>query len=352
MRAPGFGATRFKAVLDADVSPRALLQEPRDCLTALGLNQVTVDYLKSPDWATIDRDLEWLARSGHRVITLQDSEYPDLLKEIAAPPPILFVRGDPAILAQPQFAIVGSRNPSSVGKTIAREFAAALARTGFCITSGMALGIDASAHEGCLGVRGKTVAVMGTGPDRLYPARHKHLAHEIAESGCLVSEFPPGTPAQPNNFPRRNRVISGLSLGVLVVEAARQSGSLITAGFALEQGREVFAIPGSIYNPLARGCNALIRKGAKLVETIEDILEELGLHQATEILENYSKNGTIEPDAAQKKILKCVAYSPTSIDTLVKETGESAETIASSLLVLELQGFVQLLSGGCYCRTR
>ncbi|MCI0653664.1 MAG: DNA-processing protein DprA [Methylococcaceae bacterium] len=328
------------------------MQESRQSLAVLGLNQATIDYIKSPDSASIDRDLEWLDQPGHRVITLQDPEYPACLKEITAPPPLLFLIGDHSLLSTPQLAIVGSRNPSSSGKETAREFAAALSGAGLSITSGLALGIDASAHEGCLKVRGKTIAVVGTGPDRVYPARHKQLALKIAESGCLVSEFSPGTGAKASNFPRRNRIISGLSLGVLVIEAAIQSGSLITARLALEQGREVFAIPGSIHNPLARGCNALIKTGAKLVETAVDVLEELRNFQATEITFNYPSGPSIEPEPEQKNILKYVAYSPTSIDTLVKETGESAETIASSLLVLELQGYVQLTSGGCYCRIR
>jgi DNA processing protein len=227
-----------------------------------------------------------------------------------------------------------------------------LSGAGLCVTSGLALGIDGAAHEGCLNADGKTIGVMGTGPDRIYPARHKQLAREIAGSGCLVSEFPPGTAAKSGNFPRRNRIISGLSLGVLVVEAAIESGSLITARLALEQGREVFAIPGSIHSPLARGCNALIKKGAKLVETAADVMEELDHIQLTEYTSNTHPTPLVEAAPEEKKILKYVAYGPTSIDTLVKETGESVETIASSLLVLELQGYVQLTSGGCYCRIR
>lgn len=319
---------------------------------ALGLNQATADYLNAPDWSRIDRDLEWLNQPGHQAITLQDPQYPALLKEISDPPPILFVKGEPSLLSSPQLSIVGSRNPSLSGKSTAREFAACLYQAGLCITSGLALGIDASAHQGSLKVSGKTVAVTGTGLDRVYPARHKKLAWSIAESGCLVSEFPPATPPKAGNFPRRNRIISGLSLGVLVVEAAIQSGSLITARLALEQGREVFAIPGSIHNPLARGCNALIKKGAKLVETVEDILEELPDFQATDILRNTPRDSLVQLEDEHKIILKYVAYGPTSIDTLVKETGASPDIIASSLLVLELQGFVQLTSGGFYCRIK
>lgn len=352
LRAPGFGTARFNAVIGSGLSPEALFQEPRDCLSTLGLKQCTVDYLKSPDWNVIDRDLQWLNQPGRCAITRNDADYPACLKEIASPPPVLFVIGDPGLLSTPQLAIVGSRNPSPSGQAIASDFAAALSATGLSITSGLALGIDASAHQGSLDAGGKTIAVLGTGPDRVYPARNQTLAHEIAERGCLVSEFPPGTRPKAGNFPRRNRVISGLSLGVLVVEAAIQSGSLITARLALEQGREVFAIPGSIHNPLAKGCNALIKKGAKLVETVSDILEELQIFQPIEKTIDYLPQPTIEPDPDQKKILKYVAYDPTSIDTLVKETGESPETIASSLLVLELQGYVQMTSGGYYCRIR
>jgi DNA processing protein len=334
------------------VPPELLLREPRQTLAGLGLNQDTISYLRSPDWRAVENDLEWLNQPGRAAVTLKDPQYPDRLKQIDVPPPVLFLLGDPSFLSAPQLAIVGSRNPSPYGKANAREFSAALAEAGLCITSGLALGIDAASHEGSLSVEGKTVAVLGTGPDRVYPACHKQLAWEIAERGCMVSEFPPGTPAKANNFPRRNRIISGLSLGVLVVEAAMQSGSLITARLGLEQGREVFAIPGSIHNPLARGCNALIKKGAKLVETAADILEELQNFQATEIVTENLKIFPEEPEPEEKNILKYVAYSPTSIDTLVNETGESPETIASSLLVLELQGYVQLTSGGCYCRIR
>lgn len=352
MRAPGFGSTRFQALLRAGLTPATLFGEDRQSLAELGFRQATIDFLKSPDWKAVDQDLEWLRQAGREVIHLGDPRYPVRLKEIAVPPPLLFVIGDATLLCASQFAIVGSRNPSPSGVASARDFARALSQTGLAITSGLALGIDAAAHEATLDARGKTIAVLGTGPDRVYPARHQSLAWKIAEHGCLVSEFPPGTRPKASNFPRRNRVISGLSLGVLVVEAATESGSLITARLALEQGREVFAIPGSIHNPLARGCNALIKKGAKLTEDLNDILEELPDFQTTEIANVSMTQSEGEPDSDQKNILKYVAYGPTSIDTLVKETGQSPETIASSLLVLELQGFVQLTSGGCYCRIR
>ena len=213
--------------------------------------------------------MEWLSQPGNHVVHFQDAAYPALLKQIADPPPLLFVRGDRDYLAQPQLAIVGSRNPTHTGRALAREFAAHLASFGLTITSGLASGIDGAAHQGAIEAGGTTLAVTGTGLDRVYPARHRDLAHRVAENGALVTEFPPGTAPLAANFPRRNRLISGLSLGTLVVEAALRSGSLITARSALEQGREVFAIPGSIHNPLARGCHALIRDGAKLVESGE-----------------------------------------------------------------------------------
>lgn len=238
------------------------------------------------------------------------------------------------------------------GKQSAFDFSASLAEAGLCITSGLALGIDAESHSGSLAANGKTIAVIGTGLDRVYPARHKHLAHEISANGAIVSEFVLGSAPKAAHFPRRNRLISGLSLGTLVVEAAKQSGSLTTARQAVEQGREVFAIPGSIHNPLARGCNSLIRQGAKLVETADDVLEELNLF--------YPEKQPPAPDdptpprlsKTHENILKFVAYSPTSIDTLVEQTGESAESIASTLLVLELQGYVHSSAGASYYRVK
>ncbi len=284
-------------------------------------------------------------------MTINDDHYPSLLKEISAPPPLLYVNGNPDLLNHPQIAIVGSRNPSDVGKQIAADFAATLASQGFAITSGLALGIDAASHQGALKADGFTIAVAGTGPDRVYPARHQQLARDITQQGALVSEFPPGTSAKASHFPQRNRIISGLSMGLLVVEAAKKSGSLITARCAIDQGREVFAIPGSIHNPLARGCNALIRDGAKLVETTEDILEELKQF-ASKSAPETPKTPTLTIDTEHQSLLNSVQYSPTSIDSLVQTTGNSVETISSMLLVLELQGFISAVAGGCYIRIK
>ncbi|WP_221899747.1 DNA-processing protein DprA [Bathymodiolus platifrons methanotrophic gill symbiont] len=244
--------------------PEQLFAESRETLIKLGLRTQTIDAIKKADWDSVEQDLLWREQKDNHILLFTDTDYPSQLKEIPDPPPILFARGDVDLMQFPQLAIVGSRNPSSSGLQMATDFASSLATTGFTITSGLALGIDAASHRGALAVQGKTIAVTGTGLDRVYPATHKELATEIANTGVLVSEFPPGTSAKANHFPRRNRIISGLCVGLLVVEAAKHSGSLISARMALEQNREVFAIPGSIYNPLARGCNALIREGAKL----------------------------------------------------------------------------------------
>lgn len=230
-----------------------------------------------PDWSAVDRDLQWLQLNPHaHIITLLDCNYPSLLKKIANPPPILYVLGDIECLALPQIAIVGTRNPSSIGIQNAGYFSQQLVKMGFIITSGLAIGIDGFAHQGALEVQdGKTVAVLAHGLDSIYPGCHTNLAEQIKSNGCLVSEFAIGAPVVPGNFPRRNRIISGLSLGVLVVEAAFKSGSLITAGYAADQGREVFAIPGLINSAKVRGCHQLIRQGAKLVESAADVREEL-----------------------------------------------------------------------------
>jgi DNA processing protein len=350
LRTPAIGCRTFLKLLQTH-TPEQLFAESPHNWTRLGLKSETIAALKNPDWAVVDNDLAWLAQTNNWAITIQDALYPPLLKELSDPPPLLFVRGNVALLTLPQIAIVGSRNPSTSGKDTAFEFAKSLSHCGFVITSGLALGIDAASHQGALSVGGFTIAVAGTGLDRVYPARHKDLATEIVNKGAMVSEFPPGTTAKANHFPRRNRIISGLSQGLLVVEAAKQSGSLITARMALEQNREVFAIPGSIHNPLARGCNALIREGAKLVETTQDILEELN-HYNQQV-----ENLIIEPmqsmlDLEQQTLLNRVMFSPTSIDELVTESGVAVEILSSMLLILELQGYLEATAGGCYVRIK
>ncbi len=350
MRTPSVGCRTFLKIL-ASHTPAQLFAESGQALTALGLKSNSIQAIKNPDWATIDTDLSWLEQPNNGVITINDANYPAQLKQIADPPPLVFVRGNPLLLLQPQIAMVGSRNPSTSGKDTAFSFARTLSQCGFVITSGLALGIDTASHQGALSVNGHTIAVAGTGLDRIYPAQNKALATEIVTTGAMISEFPPGTTAKANHFPRRNRIISGLCQGLLVVEAAKQSGSLITARMALEQNREVFAIPGSIHNPLARGCNALIREGAKLVETTQDILEELNQYiQQDEVLPNPSVQSML--DLEQQTLLNLVMFSPTSIDNLVENTGQSVEIISSMLLILELQGYLEATAGGCYTRIK
>jgi DNA processing protein len=270
---------------------------------------------------------------------------------------VLYVQGDPEVLADPQLAIVGSRNPTPSAVETTREMARHLAACGLTVTSGLAIGIDGAAHEGAL-LAGRTLAVLGTGPDRVYPAVHRQLARRIAEGGALVSEFPPGVGPRPENFPRRNRIISALSLGTLVTEAALRSGSLITARLAGEQGREVFAVPGSIHNPLARGCHALIKEGAKLVETAGDILEELaptlrpftrrGEDQLSPADAVRSREEALDED--YRALLAALGHDPVPTDILVRRTGIAANDISSMLLLLELEGYVSSQPGGRYSR--
>ena len=344
LRTPGVGSKTFINTLDS-YTPEHLFSQSQATLSSLGLKQKSIDFIKSPDWTLIEKDLLWVKQAGNAVITFYDDLYPSQLKEIDNPPPLLFTRGNNKLLSQPQISIVGSRNPSPLGNQTAIDFAQSLAQHGLTITSGLALGIDAASHQGALNVKAHTIAVTGTGLDRVYPARNKDLATKIAETGLLISEFPPGTTAKANHFPRRNRIISGLCIGLLVVEAAKKSGSLITARMALEANREVFAIPASIHNPLARGCNALIKEGAKLVENTQDILEELGeYNQQPE--EKYQENLKTILDLEQQNLLNLIMFSPTSVDWLVEKSGFSVEMISSMLLMLELQGNIATTPGG------
>lgn len=301
--------------------------------------------LRGPETRAFVPDLAWLAEERHHLISWGDADYPALLREIPDPPLVLYVHGERSALSQPQLAIVGSRNPTPLGAQNASAFARVLAQSGLAITSGLALGIDAAAHRGALEAEGKTIAVAGTGLDRVYPARHRDLAHRIAAEGALVSEFPIGTPARAEHFPVRNRLISGLSLGVLVVEAALKSGSLITARLAAEQGREVFALPGSIHSPLARGCHALIRQGAKLVETAEHVLEELGpLAQVTR--QAVPQSEAPELALLEHRLFDCLGHDPMHMDALIDRSGLTADIVSSILLQLELRGLVLVGPGG------
>jgi len=358
-RAPGIGTRGLHKLLQDFDSPAAIFAADRDHLLARGLAAATAEYLQRPDWQAVEKDLAWLNGGGNRLLTIRDKAYPPRLADTADPPLLLFVHGDPDFLLQPQLAIVGSRNPSHHGVALAEDFAAYLAGCGLTICSGLAAGVDAAAHRGALRCAAGTVAVTGTGLDRVYPAQHRELAHRIAENGALVSEFPPGTPPLAANFPRRNRIISGLSLGTLVVEAALRSGSLITARQALEQGREVFAIPGSVHNPLARGCHALIREGAKLVETGEHVLEELASQLTLPTLTADSPRQRMEPSPQRdelsgdySELLELMGYEPVAVDQLVQRSGLTPEQVSSMLLLLELEDRVHSSAGGRYTRAR
>ena len=344
LRTPNVGCKTFLNLLNT-LSPPQVFSQSSSSLSSLGLKSKSIDFIKTPDWNVIDSDLNWVNQEHNDIVTIYDPLYPAQLKEIANPPPLLFTRGNKHLLSQPQISIVGSRNPSPLGKQTAIDFAQSLAQQGFTITSGLALGIDAASHQGALNANGDTIAVTGTGLDRVYPARNKQLATDIANTGLLISEFPPGTTAKANHFPRRNRIISGLCIGLLVIEAAKKSGSLITARLALEENREVFAIPGSIHNPLARGCNALIKEGAKLVESTQDIFDELGEYnqQPTEAQQENIKSTL---DLEQQNLLNLIMFSPTSVDWLVQQSGFSVEVISSMLLLLELQGSIASTPGG------
>ena len=323
-------------------------------LIAAGVSKAVANKIANPDKRQLELCDRWLSVKDQRAINWSDAQYPPLLKEISDPPALLFLRGDAAVLTLPQFAIVGSRNATPSGCETARQFAMHLSAGGFCIVSGLAAGIDAAAHRGALDTNNSTVAVFGTGPDQVYPARHADLADAIAVNGTLVSEFPPGTPPRRAQFPKRNRVISGMSVGTLVVEAGLRSGALITAKLAAEQGREVFAMPGSIHNPTARGCHQLIRAGAKLVETAGDIIEELS-GMLAEISQSVEQNMLIdtnrsaqEVDPDYQRLLELMGWDPTNVDILVNRSGLTAEEVSSMLLILELGGRVEPLTGGRY----
>ena len=351
LRAPGIGPVAFGRLLATAGSARAALAAGGG---GVELAVAARAALRRPDWAGADRDLEWLAQGGHQLLQLGSRDYPPLLAACAGAPPILFLQGERALLSAPQIALVGSRNPTPGGRSAAREFAAELSRRGLTVTSGLALGIDAEGHRGALDAGGLSIAVMGTGPDRVYPARHLELAHRIAARGALVTEFPVGTAALPGNFPRRNRIIAGLALGTLVVEAAEHSGSLLTARCAAEQGREVFAIPGSIQNPMARGCHALIRQGAKLVENADHVVEELGPVLGA-LVEGLAAADPVAAapealDSQYQTLLELMGFDPVSVDSLVARSELTPGELSSMLLILELQGRVAAVSGGRYIR--
>lgn len=349
---PALGRATLRRLLARAGSAPRLLATPSQDLRALGLPAAAVAWLKNPDNDLISEQSAVLRASGASLLSFDDAAFPSQLREIPDAPLVVFVRGNVAAISQPQLAIVGSRNPSPAGRETAAELAYCASKAGLVITSGLAAGIDAAAHHGALEADGATVAVMGTGPERIYPARNRRLAEHILEKGTLLTEFPPGVGPQRQNFPRRNRIISGLSRGTLVVEAALASGSLITARLAAEQGREVLAVPGSINNPVARGCHRLIRDGARLVESIEDVLEEFGMlapGSAPTGVGMAEKNPpALAPEAVQ--LLNTIGHDPVFPDQLVARSGLTADAVCSILFSLELEGIIEPTPGGAFIR--
>ncbi|HFC92256.1 MAG TPA: DNA-protecting protein DprA [Leucothrix mucor] len=367
-RVSGVGCVHYKTLLDAFQTPENVFNANAEQLKKAGISLKLIKNINAQTLSSADPDMQWLQASDqHHLVTFEDPRYPQRLKEIPASPPLLYVHGDADLLNDPQLAIVGSRNPTQGGQNNTYEFSKHLAATGLCITSGLALGVDGIAHKGALEADGVTIAVIATGIDRVYPARHRDLAHRIVAKGAIITELPIGVSPLARNFPRRNRIISGISLGTLVVEAALKSGSLISARYASEQGREVFAIPGSIHNPLARGCHQLIRQGAKLIETAEHILEELAPQLEQCLLTTtkadssnahaHAKNNSHTSssplaDADQRLVLETMGYDPIPIDQLVIQTGLTAEALSSILLLLELNGFIAASGRGNYTRIK
>ncbi|MDX5444613.1 MAG: DNA-processing protein DprA [Zoogloeaceae bacterium] len=347
---PGVGAASQRALLSAFGPPEQVLSASRTSLSGIVGHETADRLLTGPDPAVLDAALSWLAEPGHHLLTLADAAYPPTLLEIADPPTLLYVIGNPTLLSRPSLAMVGARSATPQGSDNARAFARSLAGSGLCIVSGLALGIDTAAHRGALEADGgTTVAVIGTGADRVYPARNRDLAHRIAAQGAIVSELPLGTQPLAHNFPRRNRIIAGLARGVLVVEAAPDSGSLITARLAGENGREVMAIPGSIHSPLSRGCHRLIREGAKLVETATDVLEELRWNApAAEVSPARSATPATDPQAAQ--VLEAMGFDPVTPELLVERCGLTLDALYAILLGLELDGQVASLPGSRFQR--
>ena len=344
-RIPGVGGETFRRLLSSFGTPDRIFSASAAALTAVVDARIASAIAANARDDAVDQVATWLGDANNHLVTLADETYPKALLEIPDPPPLLYVKGRLDLLNQSSIAIVGSRNATAQGKKDAESFAHTLADGGLCIVSGLALGIDAAAHRGGLAGAASSIAVVGTGLDIVYPATNRELAHQLAERGAIVSEFGLGTPSMAANFPRRNRIISGLARGVLVVEAAVRSGSLITARLAGEQGREVFAIPGSIHSALSKGCHRLIKQGAKLVESAQDVLEELG---AVALAPRPMTSHADAVSKEQEAFLRELGHEPCAIDTLVERTGLTADRVSSILLELELAGRLAALPGGLY----
>lgn len=348
----GIGSQTFCHLLKAFGSPQQVfatsLAQLKQVVSANIANAINTSANQEPS----QQLTQWLTAPDNHLVTLADPEYPQALLEISDPPPYLYAKGNLALLNHPSIAIVGSRNASVQGEKNAETFAYDLCQHGLCIVSGLALGIDGAAHRGALRANGATIAVVGTGLDIVYPAKHRELAHQIAQRGLILSEFALGTPSKPQNFPKRNRIISGLSLGCLVVEANIQSGSQITARMAAEQGREIFAIPGSIHSPMAKGCHQLIKQGAKLVDCIQDITEELKLQPQINVTlsapPSSPKTDSLTEVSPEQLLLDTMGYDPVPLERLVTLTGLTVAEVSSMLMLLELDGKVASLTGGQY----
>lgn len=350
-RAGGLTTGHLKSLTDAAGGDITRCLEP-SVLSQVALPPAVHDALRKPDHTAVAADLSWVERSGASLIAATDDRFPDALRSCDRGPAVLYVLGDPQALNRPQLAIVGSRMATATGVRSAREFASALTRGGLAVTSGLAVGIDAAAHQGALDAGGVTIAVSGTGLDRVYPTQHIALAERIRRQGALVSRFPPRTPVRRGQFPLRNALMAALSLGTLVVEAAAGSGSLVTASCAMRLGRKVFAIPGCIYSPVAAGCHRLIRDGATLVTDTLQVLTGLGIPVLNEVLVGYPAHRSTPRalDKGYEMLLDAVGFEPATVDILAARTQLPSESVASMLLILELQGRVAALPGGRYGR--
>jgi DNA processing protein len=361
------GGARLIQLVDKLGGINRTVSSGQPALKQAGLDEDTISAIRNPDTALLDQDSKWLEEPDHHLLTWDSDLYPALLRDIPSPPAALFVAGDPNVLWQPQIAVIGSRNPTAGGRDNALDFSAELSRQGLTITSGMASGIDSCAHLAALDAGALTVAVTGTGLDRVYPASSRGLAARIRQRGALVSEFPLGTSAKPSHFPSRNRIISGLSLGVLVIEAGLNSGTLITARMAGNQGRDVFALPGSIHNPMSKGCHRLIRDGARLVENVTQIMEELAplagqlagelkkqLKQPADQgqLEFSAEEPQVEQDPEYRQLWSCLGFDPKPMDSIIEQSGLTARAVSAMILMLELRGKVEAHPGGAWSRKK
>ncbi len=349
----GLGDESARRLLKEIGLPEVIFSASQSALRHFVKTDIAANISNGIDETALAPALEWLQDDNNHVVTLADEHYPQALLNIPDPPLLLYVKGRLDLLNRHALAVVGSRNATPQGVKNAEAFALSLSDAGLCIISGMAHGIDAAAHHGALRGKGGSIAIVGTGLDKVYPAANRDLAHALAEHGALVSEFPIGTPPLAANFPRRNRIISGMSLGCLVVEASLQSGSLITARLALEQSRDVFAIPGSIHSPQSKGCHALLKQGAKLVETAQDIIEELGSLSVTTQSGSGARNPAKQdhgPENTDSALLEQLGYDPVNVETLSMRCGLTVSELSAMLLTLELAGHISALPGGMYQR--